>query len=183
MAVEIELRSRFGKTKHGELLTFLRENADDLGENDKHIYFYVFPDKLLKVVKNISAGTAKVSFKDGRIGEGVAFPEVEYEIASKDVDAAVRVFNALGFEVNMHEAFNRRHDFMYNGVEIALKFSDAWGHHAEFEVLLDDNPTQDDRDEAVERINAVAEKLGVQLMSEEELAEFVRKFEESQAAS
>jgi hypothetical protein len=77
----------------------------------------------------------------------------------------------------MHEAFNFRHNFRFQGVEIALKWSEAWGYHAEFEVLLDDSASDADRDEASAQIVDVAFELGVTLMSEQELADFAAAFE------
>lgn len=180
--VEIEMRARFDQTKYGQLLGLLHEDAVDLGENDKDIHFYVLPDMLLKVVHNITAGTGKISLKTNKIGRGEAFPEDEIEIAAADVDTAVRIFQHLGFAHTMHRAYNERHDFSYRGVEIAVKHSDAWGHHAEFEVLLNDAPSESDKADAVARIRQVAGDLGVELMSEQELAEFAAEFERKQAA-
>jgi adenylate cyclase class IV len=182
MATEIEMRARFDAATHDRLIAYLEQHGEDLGGDDKHIYFYVLPDKLLKVVDNLTAGTAKISLKGSKIGQGAAFPELELPIRREDAGLAVRIFNALGLEGSMHDAFNRRRNFRYRGVEIAVKWSQAWGHHAEFEVLLDDMPTAAQQAEAVERIRSVAEEVGVRLMSEQELAEFVRAFEEAQAA-
>jgi hypothetical protein len=67
MSVEIELRARFDQDKHNELLGYLHKHAEDLGTNNKHLFFYVLPDKLLKVVENLSAGTAKISLKTSKI--------------------------------------------------------------------------------------------------------------------
>lgn len=177
MAVEIELRARFDKETHDQLISRLEQAGEDLGCDDKHIYFYVLPDKLLKVTDNTAAGSAKITLKDSKIGQGVAFPETEIAIAREDVPAAVRIFNALGFEGDMHDAFNQRRNFRFRGVEIAVKWSDAWGHHAEFEVLLGDDASQAAIDEATARITAAADELGVVLMSEQELADFTAAFE------
>ncbi|WP_101258882.1 hypothetical protein [Streptomyces barkulensis] len=177
MATEIEMRARFDRNTHDRLVERLQRDGEDLGRDDKHIHFYVLPDKLLKVTDNTAAGTAKISLKAGRIGQGAAFPETEIAIAREDVPAAVRVFNALGLEERMHQAFNRRHNFRFRGVEIAVKWSEAWGHHAEFEVLLDDAAGEAAQEEATARIRAVAAELGVDLMSERELAEFTAAFE------
>lgn len=182
MPVEIELRARFDQAKRDELLAVLAEQGEDLGANDKHIYFYVLPDKLLKVVNNVSAGTAKVSLKDNRIGQGSAFGEVEMTIPQPEVDTAVRIFNALGFAEAIHDAVNQRHDFRLDGVEIAVKHSQAWGHHAEFEVLLPDDAEEAAKTDAETRIHALAERLGVRLMTEAELAEFTAAFERDLAA-
>ncbi|MFJ3909546.1 CYTH domain-containing protein [Streptomyces vinaceus] len=182
MAIEIEMRARFDKDAHEQLVERLTREAEDLGCDDKTIHFYVLPDQLLKVTDNIAAGSAKVTLKASKIGQGAAFPETEFAIGREDVPAAVRIFNALGFEDTMHQAFNQRHNFRFRGVEIAVKWSDAWGHHAEFEVLLDDEASATARDEAVARIGAVADELGVHLMTEEELAEFTAAFEAAEQA-
>lgn len=182
LPVEIEMRARFDEEAHDQLVARLEQEGTDLGCDDKHIYFYVLPDKLLKVTDNTAAGSAKITLKHSKIGQGVAFPETEIAIAREDVPAAVRVFNALGFESQMHQAFNRRHNYRFRGVEIAVKWSEAWGHHAEFEVLLDDNASDAARQEATDRIFAVAKELSVTLMTEQELADFTAAFEAAEQA-
>ncbi|MGW7314644.1 CYTH domain-containing protein [Streptomyces sp. NPDC054865] len=177
MAVEIEMRARFTKEAHDQLATRLKVDGEDLGNDDKHIYFYVLPDQLLKVTDNTAAGTAKITLKGSKIGQGAAFAETEFAIASADVPAAVHVFNALGFETAMHQAFNFRHNFRFDGVEIAVKWSEAWGYHAEFELLLEDGASDAVRDEAQATITDVAAKLGITLMTEQELADFTAAFE------
>lgn len=181
MAVEIELRARFDKDTHDRLVTRLAQVGEDLGQDDKHIYFYVLPDQLLKVTDNKAAGTAKITLKGSRIGQGSAFPETEFPIAQADVEAAVRIFNALGFEAEMHEAFNFRRNFRLREVEIAVKWSEAWGYHAEFEVLLSDDASEQDRTEAEALIHSVAADLGVRLMTDQELAAFTAAFEAAEA--
>ncbi|MFG2533151.1 hypothetical protein [Streptomyces sp. NPDC048516] len=177
MPIEIEMRARFGKETRDQLVGRLRRDGEDLGPDDKHIYFYVLPDQLLKVTDNTAVGTAKITLKGSKIGQGVAFAETEFAIAPADVGAAVKVFNALGFEGAMHEASNLRHNFRFDGVEIAVKWSEAWGYHAEFEVLLDDDAPDAARAEAAAKIPDVANELGVTLMTEQELAEFTAAFE------
>ncbi len=67
-------------------------------------------------------------------------------------------------------------------MEIAVKWSEAWGHHAEFEVLLDDDPSDAARQEATDRIFAVAKELDATLMTERELADFTAAFEAAEEA-
>lgn len=177
MPIEIEMRARFPKDAHNQLVTRLKADGEDLGNDDKHIYFYVLPDQLLKVTDNTAAGTAKITLKESKIGQGSAFAETEFAIAPADVSAAVKVFNGLGFEAAMHEAFNFRHNYRFDGVEIAVKWSEAWGYHAEFELLLDDAASDAARDEATAKIMNVAAELGVTLMTEQELADFTAAFE------
>ncbi|MGW5116479.1 hypothetical protein ACWEQ8_13780 [Streptomyces noursei] len=177
MPIEIEMRARFSKEARDQLVDRLNRDGEDLGPDDKHIYFYVLPDQLLKVTDNTAAGTAKITLKGSKIGQGAAFAETEFAIAPADVSAAVKLFNALGFEEEMHEASNLRHNFRFDGVEIAVKWSEAWGYHAEFEVLLDDDAPDATRAEAAAKITNVANELGITLMTEQELAEFTAAFE------
>lgn len=177
MAIEIEMRARFPKESHDQLVARLKADGEDLGNDDKHIYFYVLPDQLLKVTDNTAAGTAKITLKGSKIGQGSAFAETEFAISPADVSAAVKVFNSLGFEDAMHEAFNFRHNYRFDGVEIAVKWSEAWGYHAEFELLLDDGASDAARDEAAVKIMDVAAELGITLMTEQELADFTAAFE------
>jgi len=180
--VEIEMRARFSQEVHERLVARLERDGEDLGHDDKYIYFYVLPDQLLKVTDNITTDTGKITLKGGKIGQGAAFPETEIPIGRDDVAAAVRIFNALGFESTMHEAYNARRNFRFGGVEIAVKWSEAWGFHAEFEVLLGDEPSPAEVVEAHERIASVARELDVVLMSEGELAEFTASFESARAS-
>lgn len=177
MAIEIEMRARFPKESHDQLVARLNADGEDLGNDDKHIYFYVLPDQLLKVTDNTAAGTAKITLKGSKIGQGSAFAETEFAISPADVSAAVKVFNSLGFEPAMHEAFNFRHNYRFDGVEIAVKWSEAWGYHAELELLLDDGASDAARDEAAAKIMDVAAELGITLMTEQELADFTAAFE------
>ncbi|ROR37202.1 hypothetical protein [Kitasatospora cineracea] len=182
MAVEIEMRARFDKDTHDALVERLVRDGEDLGQDNKLIHFFVLPDQLLKVTDNQSADTAKITLKDSRIGQGAAFGETEFAIAKEDVAKAVQLFGALGFEDTRHEAFNFRRNFRFGGVEIAVKWSEAWGYHAEFEVLLPDGASDAARDEAAAQILDAAAELGIAVMTEQELATFTAEFEAKEAA-
>lgn len=171
--IEIEHRARFSKEEHDRLLAFLQQNGKNLGKDDKNVYFFTFPDKLLKVTDNISKSTAKITGKLSRIGEGSGFEEVEFPIAREDVQRAVELFKGFGF-TEVHDSFQSRHNFEYKDVEIALKHSKMWGHHAELEIVVDDETK---KDEADQRIVGVAKELDITLMTEEELKVFINQKE------
>lgn len=181
MTLEIEYRARLSESDYATLADQLRQRGQDLGPDCKHIWFYVLPDKLLKVVHNISHGSGKVVVKSNVIGNGAAFPETELPIAAVDVPTALRLFDALGFAAYRHDAYNERHNWRYRGVDIALKWSQAWAHHAEFEVALSDDASPAVIAEAQTLVASVADELGVRLMTDDELTEFIRTFEASQS--
>ncbi|WP_018351969.1 CYTH domain-containing protein [Longispora albida] len=177
MPVEIEFRARLTAAEREVLEGRLRVEALDLGQDDKEIVFYVLPDKLLKVVRNLTAQTAMVVVKTSRIGEGAAFPEIELPIADADIPAAVAVFDALGYAQLRHTAVTERHNYRFDGVDLAVKWSRDWGHHVELEIVLPDTAGPEDQLEAERQIGAVADHLGVTVMTEEELRQFTRRFE------
>jgi adenylate cyclase class IV len=181
MSLEIEYRAQLTEDEFDALTDRLRQRGEDLGPDNKHIWFYVLPDKLLKVVHNISHNSGKIVIKTNRIGSGSAFPEVELSIDASEVPAAIEIFRVLGYAQFMHDAYNQRHNWRYGAVEIALKRSEAWGPHAEFEVVVPDGASPTQIDDANQLVRSAAEDLGVRLMTELELADFTRQFEAKQA--
>lgn len=172
--IEIELRSMFSEDKFNSLKNFLDSKAENLGQDDKDVHFYIFPDKLLKVTDNISKESAKLTLKLNRIGQGTDFEEIEFPINREDVEKAVKMFTSLDMTDNVIHSFQSRHNYMYKGVELALKFSSEWKHHLELEIIVDNESKKED---AEKKIHEVAKELDVKIMSEEELKEFVKKVE------
>ncbi len=175
--IEVEHRARFSKERHDELAGFLTKNGQDLGQDDKNVYFFLFPDKLLKVTDNISKNTAKITGKLNKIGNGSGFEELEFPISRVDVEKAVKLFKDFGF-TNVHDSFQSRHNFMYKGVEIALKYSEMWGYHAELEIVINN---ESKKEEADKKIMSIAEELGIKLMTEKELKVFIEEKEKELA--
>jgi len=174
--IEIELRSVFDEKKYNELKEFLGKNAEDLGEDDKDVFFFLLPDKITKATHNVSKKTAKIVIKLNRIGRGTSdFEEIEIPINPSDFDKAVKLFSALPFD-QIQNSYQKRHNYLLDGVEIALKWTESWGYHMELEIVVDNVAK---REEAENKIRKVAEKLGVQIMSEEELKDFTKKIDEN----
>lgn len=170
--IELEFRAMFSKEKYDELKNFLEANAQCLGEDDKNCVYYVFPDRFLKVVHNISKKDAKVSLKLNTIGNGAAFEEIEFHFAQNDFETAKKLFLNLPLEAKMLEESQQRTNYEYKGCELALKYGKTWGYHLELEKMIAD---KNEQVEAEKEIRTVAKKLGVELMSEEDLKVFVEK--------
>ena len=75
----------------------------------------------------------------------------------------------------MH-SYQKRHNYLYKNVELALKWSKAWGYHLELEIVIDDYNKQK---KAELKIKKVADKLGVKIMSEEEITKLSKKVDEN----
>ena len=171
---EVEFRAKFNKEKYEELKYYLDVHAKNLGEDNKDCYYYIFQNKLLKIVNNLSRKTAKISLKLNRIGEGAIFPETEVFFSPNDFSMMRHLIDNLGLPVKVMHGPQKRVNFEYRGCEIGLKWSEAWGYHMEIEQVI---ATPNERDKAEKQIREVADELDVKLMSEEELKEFTREAE------
>lgn len=173
--IEVEFRAKFSKSKYDKLLKFLSLHGKDLGADDKRVWFFVMPDKLLKVTHNISSKSGKITLKLTKIGKGSNFEEIEFPIGEESVRLAVRLFTELGYKYLLEPEI-LRHNFLFKGVEIAVKYSKTWGYHLELEVHIE---SLKQKSMAEEKIIKVAEELGVTIMSEEKLWEFTQNVEKT----
>lgn len=171
--IEVERRAIIEKKQYDKLTDFLTKEAKDLGEDDKDVVFFVFADKMLKVVNNISKQTAKIVYKSNKIGKDCVLEEIEVTIPPDEFEDAVKLFSTLGCETKI-PSFQKRHNYLYREVEIALKYSDNWGYHLEMEVAVE---SQDQRHVALEKIEMVAKELEIKLMSNEEIQNHTDKIE------
>jgi len=173
--IEVEYRAKFSKAKYDKLLKFLLKKAKDLGADDKRVWFFCLPDKLLKVTHNISLKSGKITLKLTKIGKGSHFEEIEFPVGEESVEPAIKLFTNLGYKY-LFEPVILRHNFSYKGVELALKYSKTWGYHLELEIEI---ASLAQKGRAEEKIFKVAGELGVKLMSEEELWTFTQNVEKT----
>ena len=172
--IEIELRAVFGKKKHDQLKSFLDRSAKDLGEDNKDVYFFLLKDKFAKVTKNMSKKSAKMTLKLNRPGRGSSdFEEIEFPIDQNDFDKAVNLFSNLPFDERQN-SYQERHNYLYKGVELALKYTKTWGYHLELEILVSDKSEQGI---AEKKIMQVADELEVHVLSEKELDKLTKKID------
>ena len=177
--IEVEFRSLVTEGKLRQLRDFLIAKAEDFGEDNKDTYFFILPNKLLKIVNNTSKNQAKVVLKLTALGEGNSFEEVETEISQKSIEDWLKIFKLLGFGKIVH-AGQKRHNYLYKGVEISLKHSIDWGYHVELEIVVAD---KSETKEAEQKIQLVAKELELTLMTNEEVGAFVDKIIKAKATN
>lgn len=177
--IEVERRAIIDEAKYNELADYLSREGEDLGEDDKDVMFFVYPDKLLKVVNNISKQTAKIVYKSNRIGNDSALEEIEVTIPPSEFEEAVKLFSVLDYETKI-PSFQKRHNYLYRGVEFALKYSEHWGFHLEMEIMIE---KREQKDEALSRIEGVAIELNIKLMNNDEIKALTDKIETEFATS
>jgi adenylate cyclase class IV len=166
---EIEHRAVLTEEAYRALGERLAKEARLLGTDDKEVSYYIFPDKLLKVVRNISKKTAKLSLKLNALGTGSSFQEFEIPFPEESFETMKKVCDELTVPSQVISGTQKRTNYEYHGVEIALKWSEDWGYHVEFEIVI---PDLSGKVVADAQIAEVAKALFVPLMTEQEVAAF-----------
>jgi adenylate cyclase class IV len=166
---EIEHRAVLTEDAYKRLTEELEREAASLGSDDKEVSYYIFADKLLKVMRNVSKGTGRLSLKLNTLGAGSSFQEFEVEFPEDSFETMKSICSNICTPDQVISGTQRRTDYEYKGVEIALKWSEDWGYHVEFEVMV---PSLDEKEAADARIMEVAKSLSVSLMTEEEVGVF-----------
>lgn len=173
--IEIEKRGLLTEEKYLEVKAFLHNNAEDLGEDDKDVLYYIYDDKLMKIVNNLSHGNAKISLKMNKLGDGIATKEIEVSFDSKKFSDMEEIVNVIASPKQVIKGLQKRHNFLYEECEIAMKWSKDYGYHFEIEIITD-------KEEEVEilekKIDITGQKLGITFMSNEEIREFQRNVEQ-----
>lgn len=177
--IEIEKRGLLSEEQYNEVTLFLNSHAESLEDDDKDLVYYIYDDKLLKVVQNISKRTAKVSLKMNTLGGGPAAQETEVFFNFDDFSNIKYIFDTIGNHRQVITGVQKRKNFLYKGCEIAVKWSNDYGYHFEIEKLTD---TKENIKNIEEEIEVLAQELKLTLLSEAELQEFQRKVEESKTA-
>lgn len=111
--IELEFRSRFSLEEYERLKMFLDAHAECLGEDDKHCVYFILPDRLLKVVRNISKGDAKVSLKLNVLGKDAAAKEVEFYFSEREFGLARELFENLPMNAEVMEDSQQRVNYLY----------------------------------------------------------------------
>lgn len=169
---EIEHRALLTEEAYKALSEKLAREATLLGSDDKEVSYYIFPDKLLKVVRNISKKTGKLSLKLNTLGAGSSFQEFEVPFPEESFAAMKNICNTISSPDQVIDGTQKRTNYEFKGIEIALKWSEDWGYHVEFEIMI---PDLSGKEAADARIVEVAGTLSVPLMTEEEASAFLDK--------
>lgn len=166
---EIEHRAVLSEDSYNKLSEVLQKDAVLLGSDDKEVSYYIFPDKLLKVVRNVSKGTAKISLKLNTLGAGSSFKEFEVPFPEDSFEMMKNICNNISTPDQVIIGTQKRINYKYQDVEISLKWSEDWGYHVEFEIMVSN---LNEKEVADAHIREVAQILSIQLMTEEEVGAF-----------
>ncbi|EKD27078.1 MAG: hypothetical protein ACD_79C00891G0001 [uncultured bacterium] len=174
--LEIEKRGFLTKKKYYELIKFFNKNGRFLGDDDKDVVYYIFNNKLLKAVHNISKKNAKISLKMNKIGDGSVFPEIEVIFNEKDYPKIKFILDKITNPDKIMKGIQKRKNYIYRDCEFAVKWSKDWGYHFEVEKVVENKKVVAG---VLREIESIVSELGINIMSEEELKNFTKKAEEN----
>ncbi|MBD3366373.1 CYTH domain-containing protein [candidate division WWE3 bacterium] len=152
--VEVELRSFIDEKKYHDLKKFLDENGKFL-KQDTQITHYFDTKQDLRIQLNNSG--SKVWLKKGAIHDE-AREEIEIVCKKKDFENLKRLFEALGFSVEIVWKRNRL-VYMWEGTKMFLDYTEGYGYIIEIEKMV----SADLKDKTLGVLRKKFEKLGISI--------------------
>jgi len=131
---EVELRALISKKRYNELLK--KFNSLAIGKVDNaRTYTFLTPDLNIKVKDLITQKKAKITVKNGaEYIQGVK--ETELEIDPKNIKKAVDLIRAIGGFKKHIPSFQKRINFLIDGIFVSIKNDTHWKYHIEAEILV-----------------------------------------------
>lgn len=170
--IEVEKLAIFDEAGYKALTEKLvKLGAQDLGENHTSSIFYLGNGYQLKVTAQHSKKQAKIALKPREFGADFSH-EYELTFSEDQVETAEKIMDQIMGRSPKIPTKQDRHDYLFEEVEIAVKYSDDWGYHAEFEQIVE---SKEEVDAALKHIDTIAKKLGMRLLTKEEAAEKIKK--------
>ena len=159
---EIELRALLSPEKYEAL----KKHFDLLTtgiENNADAYVFLTSELNIKVKRQTSKGTAKITVKKGAEYRSDV-EEFELPIDTAHVEKAIALITALGFEKHI-PSVQKRIDYDLGEILVSLKDVTNWGPHIEAEIVVTE---ETEREKAKERLEKFFRELDLIPMTEEE---------------
>ena len=164
MSIEVEIRSFISKEKYEELIEFFKKEGEFLNEDYQETYYFDAPFDL-RIQKNNFF--SKIWMKGGKIHDEQR-EETEIKFDRNNFETLEKMFLALGYKVQI-KWFRKRHNFKWQGIDVAIDYTKGYGYIIEFEKLVEEN----EKEKALEFLKGKFNLLNIPLTSREE---FNQKF-------
>ncbi len=157
--IEVEARSFISKEKYDELVEFMKENADFLGD-DNQITYYFSGEKDLRIQK--SKNFSKIWLKKGKIHDNHR-EEIEIKFDRDDFVKIENIFKILGYEIDI-KWFRDRKRFDWNGIKVTIDHTKGYGFIIELEKLTEN---EDEKEKIYAELEEKLRELGVKITPKE----------------
>ncbi len=128
--------------------------------DNKTSYFFVLPDVNVSIAS--SPQKTVIKYKGGQLGLGNGFEELEIPFSQTALPDAVKLFTTLlKVEPMLSEQF--RINYQLSGdIEVALKYTQAWGFHLEVEKTYGhSNELDAEKQQAKQALDELAQELDI----------------------
>jgi predicted adenylyl cyclase CyaB len=163
--VECEIRSFVSDDQYARLLAFFAVSAESLGEDCQVTYYYDCPQDL-RIQKN--SRYAKVWLKKGELHDE-SREEIEVRVGQDDFERLERLFEALGYKVEI-KWFRHRRSYRWQGLDVSIDDTRGFGRILELEKRTDEAG----QEPAISELKTRLAELGIEQTPKQE---FQSRFE------
>ncbi len=156
---ELEIRSFLSDEEYEKLRSRFDSQARLVKEDDQ-VTMYYSGRADLRLQKNNAGG--KIWFKSGEMHDEIR-EEIEIKISAEDFDKATKLWEELGYEVEI-VWFRYRRQYEKDGAKITLDDTKGYGKIIELEILSDAENNAHD----LQKLKIMMNDLGVKLTDREE---------------
>ncbi len=157
--IECEVRALITEEQYKALLSRLKKESEDLGEEEQVTYYFDSKEDL-RIQQNTHY--AKVWLKKGELHDDHR-EEIEIKVPREDFEKLEQLFLALGYNVSI-KWFRKRHSFKWHDIDIALDHTRGYGFILEVEKIT----TVATQEETVAYLKAYLNELGLAPTPKEE---------------
>ena len=165
MNIEAEIRSFISEEQYKELLTFFKENAEQIKEDYQESYYFDC-DEDLRIQRNNFH--SKIWMKKGKIHDDHR-EEIEIKFDRDEFDKLETLFLALGYNIEI-KWFRKRFEFKWEDITVCLDFTKGYGYIIELEKMC----SEETKEKEFELLKQKLKSLNVEITPREK---FNKKFE------
>ena len=155
--IEVEIRSFISEEQFNQLLDYMKQNAEFLGEDNQISYYFSGPADLRIQKCNTYA---KLWLKKGEIHDNHR-EEIEIKFDREDFEELEKLLSVLGYEVEV-KWFRDRKKFNWDGIKVTLDYTKGYGYIIELEKLV-----SRDEEKIYRQIEDKLKSLGVEITPKE----------------
>jgi len=157
LAIEVEARSFISHEQYENLINFMKDNAEFLGEENQ-VTYYFSGNSDLRIQKNDKF--SKVWLKKGSLHDDHR-EEIEVRFDIKDFEKLEKIFKELGYVVEI-KWFRLRNKFSWEGIKVTVDHTRGYGYIIELEKIV-----ENDEENVYRQLEEKIKSLGIEMTPKE----------------
>ena len=169
MNIEVEVRSFLTQEQYDRLLTYFREKAKLLKEDEQETIYYDTKQDLRIQRNNFYA---KIWMKKGKLHDDHR-EEIEVRMKKEDFETLQKLFEALGYTIAI-KWFRKRIEFLWEGITVCIDDTMGYGMIIELEKMS----TKADKEVVAAKLKEKLASLNITLTPKEEFEKRFKQYRE-----